>query len=118
MPRALLSVSDKTGIVEFARGLAARGYELMSTGGTARAGFVLETARAAREGSFDDYQGRSYSPTLGVHPTGRRGMKLLPIAGILLAGLGAFSVLRGLRSHPTLLQELRQQANLLLLQQY
>src|SRR5207249_7153495 len=37
MPRALLSVSDKTGIVEFARGLAARGYELVSTGGTARA---------------------------------------------------------------------------------
>jgi phosphoribosylaminoimidazolecarboxamide formyltransferase/IMP cyclohydrolase len=36
MPRALLSVSDKTGIVEFARGLAARGFELVSTGGTAR----------------------------------------------------------------------------------
>jgi phosphoribosylaminoimidazolecarboxamide formyltransferase / IMP cyclohydrolase len=35
MPRALLSVSDKTGVVEFARGLAARGYELLSTGGTA-----------------------------------------------------------------------------------
>jgi phosphoribosylaminoimidazolecarboxamide formyltransferase/IMP cyclohydrolase len=37
MPRALLSVSDKTGIVELGRGLAARGYELVSTGGTARA---------------------------------------------------------------------------------
>ena len=37
MPRALLSVSDKTGITEFARGLAARGFELVSTGGTARA---------------------------------------------------------------------------------
>src|ERR671937_2674196 len=36
MPRALLSVWDKTGIVEFARGLAARGYEIVSTGGTAR----------------------------------------------------------------------------------
>lgn len=34
--RALLSVSDKTGIVEFARGLAALGYELVSTGGTMR----------------------------------------------------------------------------------
>jgi phosphoribosylaminoimidazolecarboxamide formyltransferase/IMP cyclohydrolase len=32
-------VSDKTGLLEFARGLAARGYELVSTGGTAR---VLE----------------------------------------------------------------------------
>jgi phosphoribosylaminoimidazolecarboxamide formyltransferase/IMP cyclohydrolase len=37
MPRALLSVSDKTGLVELASGLVARGWELVSTGGTARA---------------------------------------------------------------------------------
>src|SRR5437762_2497060 len=36
MPRALLSVSDKQGIVDLGRGLASRGYELVSTGGTAR----------------------------------------------------------------------------------
>jgi phosphoribosylaminoimidazolecarboxamide formyltransferase/IMP cyclohydrolase len=35
--RALLSVSDKTGLVELGRGLVARGFELVSTGGTARA---------------------------------------------------------------------------------
>jgi phosphoribosylaminoimidazolecarboxamide formyltransferase / IMP cyclohydrolase len=35
--RALLSVSDKTGLVPFARALADRGWELVSTGGTARA---------------------------------------------------------------------------------
>ncbi len=35
--RALLSVSDKTGLVEFARALAAQGVELLSTGGTAKA---------------------------------------------------------------------------------
>ncbi len=35
--RALLSVSDKTGLVAFARGLAGLGFELVSTGGTARA---------------------------------------------------------------------------------
>jgi phosphoribosylaminoimidazolecarboxamide formyltransferase/IMP cyclohydrolase len=35
MPRALLSVSDKSGIVEFAEGLNSRGFELISTGGTA-----------------------------------------------------------------------------------
>jgi phosphoribosylaminoimidazolecarboxamide formyltransferase / IMP cyclohydrolase len=35
--RALISVSDKTGIVEFARGLAALGVEILSTGGTAAA---------------------------------------------------------------------------------
>jgi phosphoribosylaminoimidazolecarboxamide formyltransferase / IMP cyclohydrolase len=32
--RALLSVSDKAGLVEFARGLASHGVELISTGGT------------------------------------------------------------------------------------
>src|SRR3954469_10336122 len=37
MPRALLSVSDKTGIVALGEALAARGYEIVSTGGTARA---------------------------------------------------------------------------------
>src|SRR6266571_704993 len=36
MPRALLSVSDKTGLAELGRGLVARGFELVSTGGTAR----------------------------------------------------------------------------------
>ena len=35
--RALLSVSDKTGLLELARALAARGVELLSTGGTAKA---------------------------------------------------------------------------------
>ncbi|MGH2859674.1 MAG: bifunctional phosphoribosylaminoimidazolecarboxamide formyltransferase/IMP cyclohydrolase [Solirubrobacteraceae bacterium] len=34
--RALLSVSDKTGLLEFARGLAELGIEIISTGGTAR----------------------------------------------------------------------------------
>lgn len=37
MPRALLSVSDKTGLAAFAKMLADRGFELISTGGTARA---------------------------------------------------------------------------------
>jgi phosphoribosylaminoimidazolecarboxamide formyltransferase/IMP cyclohydrolase len=36
VPRALLSVSDKTGLVAFAQQLAAAGWELLSTGGTAR----------------------------------------------------------------------------------
>ncbi|MBC7106053.1 MAG: bifunctional phosphoribosylaminoimidazolecarboxamide formyltransferase/IMP cyclohydrolase [Firmicutes bacterium] len=36
MRRALLSVSDKEGIVDFARGLVELGFEVVSTGGTAR----------------------------------------------------------------------------------
>src|SRR5262250_1441586 len=41
---ALLSVHDKTGIVEFARELTACGFTLLSTGGTAR---VLAESRLA-----------------------------------------------------------------------
>jgi phosphoribosylaminoimidazolecarboxamide formyltransferase/IMP cyclohydrolase len=37
MPAALLSVSDKSGLVPFASGLVALGYDLLSTGGTAKA---------------------------------------------------------------------------------
>ncbi|HMG13689.1 MAG TPA: bifunctional phosphoribosylaminoimidazolecarboxamide formyltransferase/IMP cyclohydrolase, partial [Gemmatimonadaceae bacterium] len=37
MPTALLSVSDKTGLVDFAKGLIAIGWDLVSTGGTAKA---------------------------------------------------------------------------------
>ena len=37
MKRAILSVSDKSGLLDFGRGLAERGFELVSTGGTARA---------------------------------------------------------------------------------
>jgi phosphoribosylaminoimidazolecarboxamide formyltransferase/IMP cyclohydrolase len=35
MPRALISVSDKRGVAQFAKGLAALGWEIVSTGGTA-----------------------------------------------------------------------------------
>lgn len=37
MPRAILSVYDKTGLVDFARGLAELGWDLVASGGTARA---------------------------------------------------------------------------------
>jgi phosphoribosylaminoimidazolecarboxamide formyltransferase/IMP cyclohydrolase len=37
MPRALISVSDKRGIVAFAQGLVQLGWEIVSTGGTAAA---------------------------------------------------------------------------------
>jgi phosphoribosylaminoimidazolecarboxamide formyltransferase/IMP cyclohydrolase len=47
MPRALLSVSDKTGLVELARGLADLGWGVISTGGTARA--LREAGVAVRE---------------------------------------------------------------------
>jgi phosphoribosylaminoimidazolecarboxamide formyltransferase/IMP cyclohydrolase len=51
--RALLSVSDKTGLLEFARALVARGVELLSTGGTAK--LLRDNALAVTEVS--DYTG-------------------------------------------------------------
>ena len=44
MKTALLSVSDKTGLVEFAQGLVAQGYRILSTGGTQK---VLAAANIA-----------------------------------------------------------------------
>ena len=59
--RALLSVSDKTGLADLGRGLVARGFELVSTGGTARtlreAG-LLVTDVAAVTGSPEMLGGR------------------------------------------------------------
>ena len=51
--RALVSVSDKTGVVAFARALAQRGVEILSTGGTLRA-LTSEDVAAT---SVEDYTG-------------------------------------------------------------
>ena len=51
--RALLSVSDKTGLEEFARGLVAEGVQLISTGGTCR--FLKELGLPVTE--ISDYTG-------------------------------------------------------------
>src|SRR5919202_2237132 len=51
--RALLTVSDKRGLVEFARGLAELDVEIVSTGGTARE--LSEAGIATR--AIDDYTG-------------------------------------------------------------
>ena len=51
--RALISVSDKTGVVEFAKALHERGVEILSTGGTAKK--LSEAGVPVR--SVDDYTG-------------------------------------------------------------
>ncbi len=53
--RALLSVSDKQGLGEFARALAARGIELLSTGGTAQALRGLLARRGIDEGVMAEH---------------------------------------------------------------
>ena len=68
--RALLSVSDKTNLVDFARGLAARGYELVSTGGTARAlaeAGITVTAVSAVTGFPEMMDGRVKTLHPAVH---------------------------------------------------
>jgi phosphoribosylaminoimidazolecarboxamide formyltransferase / IMP cyclohydrolase len=68
--RALLSVSDKTGIQAFAAGLVERGWELVSTGGTARtlreAGLpVLDVAEVTGHPEMMDGRVKTLHP--GVH---------------------------------------------------
>ena len=53
MRRALISVTDKAGVVEFARGLRELGFGILSTGGTRKA--LLEAGIEATE--VADYTG-------------------------------------------------------------
>jgi len=76
--RALLSVSDKTGIVELARALAARQVELLSTGGTARllAEHGIATTEVARHTGFPeimDGRVKTLHPKIHGGLLGRRG---------------------------------------------
>lgn len=76
--RALISVSDKTGVVDFARGLADLGVELLSTGGTYRmlteAGLTV-TEVAEHTGFPEMMAGRvkTLHPTIHGGILGRRG---------------------------------------------
>ena len=40
MKRALISVTNKDGVVDFAKGLVELGFEIVSTGGTMKGGFL------------------------------------------------------------------------------
>jgi phosphoribosylaminoimidazolecarboxamide formyltransferase/IMP cyclohydrolase len=77
--RALISVSDKTGIVEFARALSANGTELLSTGGT----FKLLIAEGIPATEVSDYTGfpemmdgrvKTLHPKIHGGVLGRRGI--------------------------------------------
>ena len=77
--RALLSVSDKTGLIEFARLLSDRGVELLSTGGTAK--LLREAAIPVREVSAHtgfpeimDGRVKTLHPKIHGGLLGRRGI--------------------------------------------
>ena len=76
--RALLSVSDKSGLVELARALAARGIQILSTGGTARllaqAGIAAtEVARHTGFPEIMDGRLKTLHPKIHGGLLGRRG---------------------------------------------
>lgn len=78
--RALVSVSDKTGVVEMAKGLEALGAEILSTGGTAKAlrdAGVKVTDVAAYTGSPEILDGRvkTLHPKIHGGLLGRRSLK-------------------------------------------
>ncbi len=77
--RALLSVSDKTGIVEFARELKERGIELLSTGGTANllVRHGISVKEVAEHTGFPEIMGgrvKTLHPKIHGGLLGRRGV--------------------------------------------
>ena len=93
--RALLSVSDKTGLVELATALAARGVELLSTGGTAKAirdaGLaVKDVAEVTGFPEMMDGRVKTLHPTVHGGLLGRSG---LDDAVMAEHGIGAIDLL-------------------------
>ena len=94
--RALISVSDKTGVVEMAKGLAALGAEVLSTGGTAKAlreAGVKVTDVAAYTGSPEILDGRVKTLHPKIHG-GLLGRRSLPahVAQMEQHGIGPIDV--------------------------
>jgi phosphoribosylaminoimidazolecarboxamide formyltransferase / IMP cyclohydrolase len=94
--RALISVSDKTGVVEMARGVAALGAEILSTGGTAKtlrdAGLAV-TDVAAYTGSPEILDGRVKTLHPKIHG-GLLGRRSQPthVAQMQQQGIGPIDV--------------------------
>ena len=77
--RALISVSDKTGIVEFAKALSEQGIEILSTGGTAKTlteNFipVLEVSKHTGFPEIMDGRVKTLHPKIHGGILGRRGI--------------------------------------------
>jgi phosphoribosylaminoimidazolecarboxamide formyltransferase / IMP cyclohydrolase len=77
MPRVILSVSDKTGVTDFARSLSELGWELLSTGGTAaalrEAGLaVLDVSEATAHPEMMDGRVKTLHPAVHAGILARR----------------------------------------------
>ena len=94
--RALISVSDKTGLAEFGQFLASQGVEVLSTGGTARtlreAGVDVKVVSEAK-----------YDEVLGVHMVGPHATDLISEACVALRLEATIEeIFRTIHPHPTL----------------
>jgi phosphoribosylaminoimidazolecarboxamide formyltransferase / IMP cyclohydrolase len=94
---ALISVSDKTGVVDFARGLAALDIRLLSTGGTARlladAGLpVTEVAEATGFPEMLDGRVKTLHPTIHGGLLARRALPA-HMAALQRHGIGTIDIL-------------------------
>ncbi len=94
--RALISVSDKTGIVDVAKGLVALGAEILSTGGTAtalREAGIAVTDVAAYTGSPEILDGRVKTLHPKIHG-GLLGRRCLPdhVAQMKQHGIGPIDI--------------------------
>ena len=93
---ALLSVSDKTGIAEFAAALAALGFRLLSTGGTARllkdAGLpVTEVAEVTQFPEMLDGRVKTLHPAIHGGLLARRDVPA-HMAALQARGIGAIDL--------------------------
>ena len=96
-PRALLSVSDKTGIVDFANALRDLGFQLVSTGGTARtlaqAGVAtLEVAAVTGFPEIMDGRVKTLHPKIHGGILARRGIDSEALARHGIVGIGLVAV--------------------------
>src|ERR1700748_3780443 len=94
---ALLSVSDKTGIVDFARALHARGVKLLSTGGTAKllaeSGLpVTEVAEVTRFPAILDRRVKTLHPRIHGGLLARRDVPA-HMAALAEHGIGTIDIL-------------------------
>lgn len=91
MPRAVISVSDKRGVVSFAQGLVERGWEIISTGGTAaalRSAGVAVTSVDAVTGFPEILDGRVKT----LHPAIHAGLLARPDLPEHMAALNAHGI--------------------------
>ncbi|MDR9484334.1 MAG: bifunctional phosphoribosylaminoimidazolecarboxamide formyltransferase/IMP cyclohydrolase [Sediminimonas sp.] len=95
--RALISVSDKTGLIELARALDARGVELISTGGTAKA--MREAGLTVRDVSdITGFPEMMDGRVKTLHPAVHGGLLALRdndahVAAMTAHGIGAIDLL-------------------------